>query len=303
MGQRYEDLLGTANTIIDMAGSSSQLSQRLHELSEGVKSAAASEENGESAKKASRRKSFLPTPSSLGLPNADTPSLHQEAIYVLGASLRLIMDAPEYVWKSIEKGKTLQAAWAFMLARATWWDLIDSTPPPGSQSAIAVESEEGISSASEAVSLLKVNVKKAFPFIEKQWQSMLPMRKQIIHRAVALLSDAEIESMAVVDQLAALMLIDGTKLDQATHLLLSQRLTAMRRTVHRQKAKAFSHPRANQHHAATSQGSDTDRAAQTSQTIAQLVILFARTLQHAVQIFMLPPARAESQRVRQRRYC
>uniref|UniRef100_V5EAQ6 Uncharacterized protein n=1 Tax=Kalmanozyma brasiliensis (strain GHG001) TaxID=1365824 RepID=V5EAQ6_KALBG len=89
------------------------------------------------------------------------------------------MDAPEYVWKSIEKGKTLQAAWAFLLTRATWLDLIESR----SQSALAKDGEAGISSVAQAVSLLKVNVKKAFPFIEKQWQTMLPMRKQIVARA------------------------------------------------------------------------------------------------------------------------
>lgn len=300
VGQRYEDLLGTANTIIDMAGSSSQLSQRLHELAEGVESVSSVEQTAETSRKASRRKSFLPAQMSIsGVPVTDASSLHQEAIYVLGASLRLIMDAPEYVWKSIEKGKTLQAAWAFMLARATWWDLNETGLPSDRQSALTADGgEQGIASASEAVSLLRVNVKKAYPFIEKQWHSMLPMRKQIVHRAVALLSDAEIESMAVVDQLAALMLIDGTKLDQAVHLLLSQRLTAMRRMVQRQRrSKAASH------HRTTSRDADgndiADRATHTSQTITQLVTLFARTLQHAVQIFALSAKRETASSSRQ----
>ncbi|SNX83399.1 uncharacterized protein MEPE_02106 [Melanopsichium pennsylvanicum] len=294
VGQRYEDLLGTATTIVDMAGSSSQLSQRLNELSEGVRSAALDKEKSEFARKISRRKSFLPTPNVPVQPDADPSSLQQEAVYVLGASLRLIMDAPEYVWKSIEKGKTLQAAWAFMLARATWWDLIDTAPLPDSPS--AAQGDEGISSASAAKSLLGVNVKKAFPFIEKQWQSMQPMRKQIVHRAMALLSDTELESMAVVDQLAALVLIDGIKIDQAIHSLLSQRLTAMRRMMHRRRTRATGQNRRytatgreNEAEATLAHEGKEDRAARTSQTIAQLVNLFARTLQHLLQIFMLPP--------------
>lgn len=292
VGQRYEDLLGTANTIIDMARSSEQLSQRLRQLSDGVRLAGAIEDKSASSAKLNRRKSYLPT-QHLAAPEAEASSLHQEAIYVLGASLRLIMDAPEYVWKSIEKGKTLQAAWAFMLARATWWDLIDSASSPGPPSTLTSDGETGISSVSEAVSLLRVNVKKAFPFIEKQWQTMLPMRKQIVHRAVSLLSDTEIESMAVVDQLAALMLLDGTKPEQASHLLLSQRLTAMRRMVQRRQAKPASHHRSTAHRESeAAAASKEERAAQTSQTISQLVTLFARTLQHAVQIFMLPPKEA-----------
>ncbi|EST07481.2 hypothetical protein PSEUBRA_002559 [Kalmanozyma brasiliensis GHG001] len=280
VGQRYEDLLGTATTVIDMAGSSEQLSERLQKLAEGVTSAAVTEEQGPSSPKASRRKSYLPAQKSTTAPDSDASSLHREAIYVLGASLRLIMDAPEYVWKSIEKGKTLQAAWAFLLTRATWLDLIESR----SQSALAKDGEAGISSVAQAVSLLKVNVKKAFPFIEKQWQTMLPMRKQIVARAVSLLSDTEIESMAVVDQLAALMLIDGSRLDQAKQLLLSQRLTGMHRMIQRRRTKPDSHLR-NESAAPIKD----DRAAQISQTIAQLVTLFARTLQHAVQAFTLPP--------------
>ena len=291
VGQRYKDLLGTANTIIDMAGSSRQLSQRLSELSDGVRLAAVTEDKGASPTKTKRRKSYLPA-QQLTASEGEDSTLHEEAIYVLGASLRLIMDAPEYVWKSIEKGKTLQAAWAFMLARATWWDLIESTSHSGSRSPLVMDSECDISSVSDAVLLLKVNVKKAFPFIEKQWQTMLPMRKQIVHRAVSLLSDAEIESMAVVDQLAALMLLDGTKPDQAVHLLLSQRLTAMRRMAQRRQAKPASHHRTSPHASAIKEdqaaASNQERATITSQTISQLVTLFARTLQHAVQIFMLP---------------
>lgn len=287
VGQRYEDLLGTANTIIDMANSSNQLSQRLDELSKAIASAASAEEKGESSKKLSRRKSYLPTQRSPIVLDDDASSLHQEAIYVLGASLRLLMDMPEYVWKSIEKGKTLQAAWAFMLGRSTWSDLVDGSARSTAQSALQTSVEVGIASTLEAVSILRVNVRKTFPFIEKQWQSMQPMRKQIVHRAATLLSDAEIESMAVADQLAALMLIDGMKLDQALQLLLSQRLTAMRRMVKRRRTET-SLKRATTGNGKL-EGEEADKAVQASHTLAQVVNLFARTLQHAAQIFLLPP--------------
>lgn len=301
VGQRYEDLLGTANTIIDMAGSSEQLSRRLHELSDGVRLAAVSRDKVESPKRSGRRKSFLPAQHLADESEvADASSLHREAIYVLGASLRLIMDTPEYVWKSIEKGKTLQASWTFLLARATWTDLVESASHSGS-SATATGDNYSIDSVSEAVSLLKVNVKKAFPFIEKQWQTMIPMRKQIVHRAVSLLSDAQIESMAVADQLAALVLLDGTKFDQAFHLLLSQRLTAMRRMLQRTSpphqrgsGRSSAMPTKKQAAANSSDSKPDDNsqaAARAAETIAELVTLFARTLQHAVQVFVLPPKR------------
>ncbi|ETS62737.1 hypothetical protein PaG_02475 [Moesziomyces aphidis] len=298
VGQRYQDLLGTANTIIDMVRSSQQLTERLEHLSNGFQLAADTKEKRDTPSKLARRKSFLPTQHPTGLKDTEASDLHQEAVYVLGASLRLIMDVPEYVWKSIEKGKTLQASWAFLLAKAAWNDLTDASSRHRSQSALLPDAEMGIASVPEAVAMLKVNVRDTFPFIEKQWQSMQPMRKQIIHRALLLLSDIDIESAAVADQLAALVLIDGTRLEQALQLLLSHRLTAMRRLLQRRRKgkKSSSHNKDDRRAvAASTRSTDAsesdlagDRVAKASHTITELTTLFVRSLQHVFQLSVLP---------------
>lgn len=284
VGQSYEDLLSTANTIIDMADSSDQLSSRLNELSQSVHGTATNDTISRSTKK-SRRLSFLPAGTG-SLKEQESQLDAQEARFALGASLKLIMDAPEYVWRSVEKGKTLQAAWTFMLARAAWFDLNDnasSSVPAALKSA-----------ASEASSKSKTHVKQTFPFIEKQWQSMIPMRKQILQRATSLLADAEIEHMAVADQLATLMLLDGVKADRAFRTFLSQRQMALRRILHRRPTWSETKPNGSTRRPSVSfdkRAHTTEHfqpASVTSASLDQFIKLYARTLQHAVQLFALP---------------
>ncbi|PWZ00773.1 hypothetical protein BCV70DRAFT_189420 [Testicularia cyperi] len=313
VGQRYEDLLGTANTIIDMSNSSNQLLQRLESLSNSVAHADESERNqAQTMSKKARRASYLPvTTTQTSSPTDDHHEQdaeldRQEAVFALGASLKLIMDSPEFVWRCVERGKTLHAAWTFMLARAAWWELIEKSPLPVPQASLSTDI--GITSATEAVTRLKINVKRAFPFIEKQWQSMVPMRKQIVHRAVALLMDSEIESMAVADQLSTLVLLDGNRYDHVFQLLLSQRQAAMRRTMHRRRASSSLIGQQQIDATRLAPASSTTTISTSAQalttssvalrrlarSLTELIKVYAKTLQHAVQMFIQPdPARAD----------
>ena len=218
VGERYQDLLGTANTIIGMANSSSQLCEKLSELHEGTQ--AFDQNAAPQQAKVSRRYSMLSTHAhtSDGLSPKAPQIDEQERIYSLGVSLKLIMDAPEHVWRSIEKGKTLHAAWTFMLARTVWWDFLVND------------------SASERETTQSIDVRANFPFIEKQWQGLVPMRKQIVQRSVDLLSDTQLGYSAVSDQLCTLVLLDKTSIDKAFSLLLSQRQASLREMLYSQHA-------------------------------------------------------------------
>ncbi|KAN0063354.1 hypothetical protein ACQY0O_004520 [Thecaphora frezii] len=231
VGERYQDLLGTANTIIDMADSSAQLCERLDRLHTGV--VAAGEQSSPADRRDSRRlSSFGPqrlaedTGSSFAGKRQEEGA---EQLYSLGASLKMIMDAPEYVWRSIEKGKTLHAAWAFMLARTVWWNLMERSLSNDKKSTATERSAEPP---------LPVDVKAAFPFIERQWQGLVPMRKQIVQRAVHLLSDFDLSLAATADQLAAIVLLDNMRIDQTFTLFLSQRQHSLRKQLRRRASKA-----------------------------------------------------------------
>ncbi|EPQ26490.1 uncharacterized protein PFL1_05812 [Pseudozyma flocculosa PF-1] len=238
VGERYQDLLGTANTIIGMANSSSQLCKRLDQLHDGLV-ATGKRASQQSERRVSRRLSSFAIPSvaeqqSRARHANDTDHELDEAehMYRLGASLKTIMDAPEYVWRTIEKGKTLHAAWAFMVARTVWWDLMERSPSNDKRSNPA----EG--NAERAERGPQIDVKAAFPFIEKQWQGLVPMRKQIVQRAIQLIADCDLGFSATADQLAAIVLLDGTRLEQTFALVLSQRKSTLKRHVRRRYPSA-----------------------------------------------------------------
>ncbi|PWN51555.1 hypothetical protein IE53DRAFT_46391 [Violaceomyces palustris] len=196
VGERYTELLGTANTIIDMAHSSSQLKERLGALKLGVRKDSFGDGDGDLSGHDLAEEEFL-------------RQQREDQVFSIGASLKLLMDAPEFVWRSIEKGKTLTAAWTFILARVVWWDLMERRKPSNPED-------------------LTIDVKAAFPFVEKQWQGLVPMRKQIIQRAVDLLAIADLGLQVTMDQLATVILLDNLKIPQAFSLLLSQRRNAIK---------------------------------------------------------------------------
>ena len=50
------------------------------------------------------------------LPNL--PDKHLQALQSLSAHVKLLLDAPEHLWRLMEKKVYLNAAWLFLLARA-----------------------------------------------------------------------------------------------------------------------------------------------------------------------------------------
>ena len=53
----------------------------------------------------------------VGLTALQDRSLH--GLQVLSAHVKLLLDAPEHLWRLIEKRRYLHAAWLFLLARVT----------------------------------------------------------------------------------------------------------------------------------------------------------------------------------------
>lgn len=46
-----------------------------------------------------------------------TPDRHLSTLQVLSAHMKLLLDAPEHLWRLIERRNYLQAAWLFLLSR------------------------------------------------------------------------------------------------------------------------------------------------------------------------------------------
>lgn len=98
---------------------------------------------------------------------------HLRALQILAAHMKLLLDAPEHLWRLIERKKFFPAAWLFLLARVIHRALIRSD-----------EQDE------ETWKNRGVDVLAEFPLIQRQWEVVSQFRSQIIHKATLWLRDA-----------------------------------------------------------------------------------------------------------------
>jgi hypothetical protein len=86
--------------------------------------------------------------------------------------MKLLLDAPEHLWRLIERKKFFPAAWLFLLSRVIHRALIRS------------DEQDDEAWKSESVDVLA-----EFPLIQRQWDVVSQFRSQIIHKATLSLRD------------------------------------------------------------------------------------------------------------------
>lgn len=147
ISEGYTDMLETASTIVGMAQSSESLCSHLSSVQKTIQEASNSISNPRNSllspisnnKSSShsiphphpRRRSSTRISSGLSIPTEidgeEEEHLKREkeqnAIYSIALELRLILDSPELIWRCVERGNTLRAAWIWLVARSVWWDI------------------------------------------------------------------------------------------------------------------------------------------------------------------------------------
>lgn len=98
---------------------------------------------------------------------------HLHALQILAAHMKLLLDAPEHLWRLIERKKFFPAAWLFLLARVIHHALVRS------------DEQDDETWKSQGVDVLA-----EFPLIQRQWEVVSHFRSQIIHKATLWLRDA-----------------------------------------------------------------------------------------------------------------
>lgn len=111
---------------------------------------------------------------------------------LLSSHIKLLLDAPEHLWKIIERGSYFEAAWLFLLARLVHRSLIrdeddeDEDEDSWTREGIDVLVCEGII-MSKCLSL--TYPQDQFPLVQRQWEAISHFRTQIVHRATSSLRD------------------------------------------------------------------------------------------------------------------
>ncbi|KAJ7492446.1 hypothetical protein FB451DRAFT_1502829 [Mycena latifolia] len=187
VGERYRDLLQASTSIISIARSSKRVIEALKETKDAILS-----------------QDEPPMPQRASTQAGGDAHLH--TLQLLSAHMKLLLDAPEYLWRLIERKKYFTAAWLFLLARVVHRALVRDD-----------EQDE------ETWSAQGLNVLEQFPLAQRQWEAVSQFRSQIIHKATMSLREYTASAEDACAALLTLHLLDSRPLTETLSVFLSQR--------------------------------------------------------------------------------
>nr|XP_019001779.1 uncharacterized protein I203_05486 [Kwoniella mangroviensis CBS 8507]OCF65240.1 hypothetical protein I203_05486 [Kwoniella mangroviensis CBS 8507] len=208
VGTRYRDLLTSATQIESLHASSLRLSDSLREVTRSCSNPDVNitldGDNSEDGNANSTEEDDLINM----LPTA--------------AHMKLLLDAPEALYSYLAHHNYLNAAFLWLITRVVKESL--NTMP---------EEQNGL----RMVAILQAYL----PLLQKQWETLLPFRTQIVQRATASLRTREkLDSKSLSETILAIILLDNLPVSDALDLLLSQRTKALRDTLQHVEVNANS---------------------------------------------------------------
>ncbi|KAJ6604838.1 hypothetical protein DFH09DRAFT_898123 [Mycena vulgaris] len=186
VGERYRDLLQASTSIISIARSSKRVVEALQETKDAILS-----------------QDEPPIPQRVSSQGGDA---HLHTLQLLSAHMKLLLDAPEYLWRLIERKKYFTAAWLFLLARVVHRALVRDD-----------EQDE------EPWTAQGLDVLEQFPLAQRQWEAVSQFRSQIIHKATTSLREYTASAEDACAALLTLHLLDSRPLPETLSVFLSQR--------------------------------------------------------------------------------
>ncbi|KAJ6621177.1 hypothetical protein B0H10DRAFT_2353252 [Mycena sp. CBHHK59/15] len=185
VGERYRDLLQASTSIISIARSSKRVIEALQETKDAILS-----------------QDEPPMPQRTSVQG----DIHLHILQLLSAHMKLLLDAPEYLWRLIERKKYFTATWLFLLARVVHRALVRDD-----------EQDE------ETWNAQGLDVLEQFPLAQRQWEAVSQFRSQIIHKATMSLRESTATAEDACAALLTLHLLDSRPLAETFSVFLNQR--------------------------------------------------------------------------------
>ncbi|KAI0673317.1 hypothetical protein C8Q78DRAFT_1067674 [Trametes maxima] len=183
VGERYRDLLQASTSILALAKSSQQVLHALDEMRETVGSVNPS--------RAPRR-------------TVSGEDKHLQALQSLSAHVKLLLDAPEHLWRLMERKSYLNATWLFLLARVV-------------HRALTQDDDD------QSWHAYGIDVSEHLPLVQRQWDTITPFRSQISHRATLFLREPSSMPGEVCATLLTLHLLESRPIPETLSIYLAQR--------------------------------------------------------------------------------
>ncbi|GBE77732.1 hypothetical protein SCP_0106140 [Sparassis crispa] len=133
-----------------------------------------------------------------------------QALQSLSAHLKLLLDAPEHLWRLMERRMYLHATWLFLLARVV-------------HRALLREDDDD----DQSWHAYGVDVPGQFPIVQRQWDTVSQFRSQITHKATLSLREHMGSPAEVCATLLTLHLLESRPLAETLSIFLSQRFKTL----------------------------------------------------------------------------
>ncbi|KZT75023.1 hypothetical protein DAEQUDRAFT_17744 [Daedalea quercina L-15889] len=204
VGERYRDLLQASSSIISMAASSKRVLQALDEMRDVVGSA--------EPPRMTRRS------------RVGEEDNHIQALQSLSAHLKLLLDAPEHLWRFMEQRMYLRAAWLFLTARVVHRTLL--------------QEDEDVDHSWHDYG---IDVSEQVPLVQRQWDTVSQFRSQITHRATLSLRESHASPGEICATLLTLHILESRPLVETLSIFLTQRSKTLVAALSSSQALANGH--------------------------------------------------------------
>ncbi|KAF9979262.1 Golgi transport complex subunit 1 [Actinomortierella ambigua] len=201
VGERYRDLIGAADRIVRMKETALQVQSNMAKMRESCDVHALKR----------RVAAQVATASSSSEENAsggrEAVDGTKKAFYSSAAQIKLLVDAPEQIWRNMENHNYLTASRLYLISQAIHQNL---------------RPDEG------EVDEQKKRVMESFPVVGRQWDAVRHFRAQILNKSKQRLREEGLSDQVVIETLSAIMLLDHVTVKDLFALLLKQRQEAIR---------------------------------------------------------------------------
>ncbi|KAK0208784.1 Vps51/Vps67 domain-containing protein [Desarmillaria ectypa] len=195
VGERYRDLLQASSSIVSIARSSKRVIEALDETKSAI---------------LAQQEPPLPRKTSV----SGMQDTHLYTLQLLSAHIKLLLDAPEHLWRLIERKKYFTAAWLLLLSRVVHRALIQH------------DQQEEDTWTSQGLDALD-----QFPLIQRQWDAISQFRSQIVHKATISLREYNTSSFDTCATLLTLHLLDSRPLTETLSVFLEQRSKSLHTAI------------------------------------------------------------------------
>lgn len=189
VGERYRDLIDAADSIVAM--------RKQSEAVKGLLSSLWTDTDAKELKKAIK--------SHVRQEPVGRDDERKQRLYGAAAQIKLLVEVPEQMWKSLESNQYLTASRLFLVSRLIYKNLLADNSENSSE----------------------LDVESTFPVVQRQWDAISHFRSQIVQRATRYLGDIDVLSADVAKTLAAIIMLDNVTVMDVFETYLENRIKAL----------------------------------------------------------------------------